>query len=304
LSLLGEALNTNPPATLELRELGKTGVRIPAIGIGTWRYSGGAAPIQAGLALGARLIDTAEAYSTEEIVAQAIRGIRKDIFLATKVSPRHFRYAEVIKSADESLRRLRTDYIDLYQLHWPNYTVPLEETMGAMEELVDRGKARFIGVSNFMLRDLIKARKALRRHELVSNQVRYNLVDRTIEGGLLGYCQEMQITVIAHSPLAANFATIQAMDPEGILPSLAEIHSRTPAQIAVNWCFSKQGIVTIPRSHSAEHVKENSSASDFKLSAHELSLLESKIKFRKRGSFEIEIRRVARHALQVAGRDL
>jgi diketogulonate reductase-like aldo/keto reductase len=297
-------LNSKPSASLELRELGKTGVRIPSIGIGTWRYSGGAAPLQAGLALGARFIDTAEAYGTEEIVAEAIRGLRKDIFLATKVSPRHFRYSEVITSANESLRHLRTDYIDLYQLHWPNYTVPMEETMGAMEDLVDQGKVRFIGVSNFMLRDLINARDALKRHELVSNQVRYNLIDRTIEGDLLRYCQEMQITVIAHSPLAANFATIQAMDPEGVLPSLAELHSQTPAQIAINWCLSKQGVVTIPRSNLVEHVKENCSASAFKLSAHALRLLENKIEFRKRGFFEIGIRRVARHALQVAGRDL
>jgi diketogulonate reductase-like aldo/keto reductase len=144
----------------------------------------------------------------------------------------------------------------------------------------------------------------LKRHELVSNQVRYNLIDRTIEGGLLRYCQEMRITVIAHSPLAANFANVQAMDPEGILQSLAEIHARTPAQIAINWCLSKQGIVTIPRSNSAEHVRENCSASGFKLSAHELDLLENKIKFRKRSFVEIGFRRVARHALQVAGRDL
>jgi diketogulonate reductase-like aldo/keto reductase len=297
-------LNSNLSAGLEMRELGSTGVHIPAIGIGTWCYTGGTAPLRTGIELGARFIDTAEAYGTEEIVAEAIRGIRRDIFLATKVSPRHFRYTEVIASANESLRRLRTDYIDLYQLHWPNYTVPLEETMGAMEELVDQGKVRFIGVSNFMLPDLMNARKALKKHGLVSNQVRYNLIDRTIEGRLLKYCQETRITLIAHSPLAANFASIQAADPENILCAVASANSRTPAQIAINWCLSKQGTVTIPRSNSAEHVKENCSASGFKLSAQELSLLESKIKFQKRSSFEIGIRRVARHALQVAGRNL
>ena len=166
---------------MERRDLGKSGTRIPAIGLGAWRYTGGIAPLEAGIALGAGLLDTAEAYGTESIVGQALRRYpRKDVFLLTKVSPRHFRYSDVIRSANESLRRLETDHIDLYQLHWPNYTVPLEETMGAMETLVDQGKVRYIGVSNFMLRDLRNAQKAMRKQPIASNQVRYNLIDRTI----------------------------------------------------------------------------------------------------------------------------
>jgi diketogulonate reductase-like aldo/keto reductase len=109
--------------------LANTNVTLPAIGLGTLQYKGGIEPLQTGIALGACFLDTAESYGTEEVVGPAIRENRKAIFLATKVSPRHFRHADVIAAADASLKRLKTDYIDLYQLHWPNYTVTIEETM-------------------------------------------------------------------------------------------------------------------------------------------------------------------------------
>jgi hypothetical protein len=256
-----------------------------------------------GLALGACFIDTAESYGTEDIVGQAIQGVRKDIFLASKVSPRHFRYSDVIQSADASLKRLKTDYIDLYQLHWPNYTIPIAETMGAMEQLVDSGKIRFVGVSNFMLSDLRDARKAMVKHKIVSNQVRYNLIDRTIENGLLAYCQKHDITVIAHSPLATGLAGIRARDPENILGRVAREKSKTVGQIALNWCLAKQGVVVIPKSNSTEHVTENCAAFDFRLSSGDLRLLDTKVRFRRRSSLEILLRRVARHALQMTGRN-
>jgi diketogulonate reductase-like aldo/keto reductase len=285
------------------RELGKTGVRLPVIGLGTWQYQSGIEPLRAGLALGACFIDTAESYGTETVVGQAVQGIRNSVFIATKVAPRHFRRSEVIRSANESLRRLKTDYIDLYQLHWPNYTVPIEETMGSMEELVDNGKVRFIGLSNFMLHDIKKAQKAMTRHPIVSNQVRYNLIDRTIERGLLKYCQEHDIMVIAHSPLATNLASIRAMDPEDVLGHLARLKSRTPAQIALNWCCSKQGIVTIPKANSEQHVRENCVAGDFQLSAQELQLIDTRVRFRRRSSAGIAMRRFARHVFQVMGKN-
>jgi diketogulonate reductase-like aldo/keto reductase len=285
------------------RELGRTGIKLPVIGLGTWQYRGGIEPLQTGVALGACFIDTAESYGTEEVVGQAIRGARQKVFLATKVAPRHFRYFELIQSANESLRRLKTDYIDLYQLHWPNYTVPIEETMGAMEELVDVGKVRFIGVSNFMLRDLEKAQRALTKHRIVSNQVRYNLIDRTIEPCLLRYCQEHDIGVIAHSPLATNLANIQKGDPENVLGQLAEATGGTPAQVAIQWCCSKPGVVTIPKANLEQHVRENSVACDIPLSSEQLQLLDRKVRFRRRSSLEIEMRRIARHMLQLVGKN-
>jgi diketogulonate reductase-like aldo/keto reductase len=288
---------------MELRELAHTGVKLPVLGLGTWQYHAGIEPLRAGLALGARFIDTAESYGSEEVVGQAVRGIRKDIFLASKVSPRHFRYREVIKAAGESLSRLQTEYLDLYQLHWPNYTVPIEETLGAMEALVDLGKVRFIGVSNFMLGDLKRAQRAISKHKIVSNQVRFNLIDRTVRDGLLSYCQQSGITVIAHSPLATGLSGIQAMDPEGVLEKLAVSRSRSVAQIALNWCISNKGVVTIPKASSVEHVTENCHAADFQLNSEELRLLDSKVHCRNRGPFERALRRVARHALQLTGRN-
>jgi hypothetical protein len=120
------------------------------------------------------------------------KALRSRVFIATKVSPAHFRRSDVLMAADKSLERLRTDCIDLYQLHRPNYTVPIEETMGAMEELVDAGKIRFIGVSNFSVGEVRKAQAALSRYRVVSNQICYNLVERSVELGLLRYCREKQ----------------------------------------------------------------------------------------------------------------
>jgi diketogulonate reductase-like aldo/keto reductase len=288
---------------METRELSATGVQLPVLGLGTWQYHGGVEPLRAGVDLGAKFIDTAESYGSEEVVGQAIQGIRKEIFLASKLSPRHFRSADVIKAANDSLRRLGTDYLDLYQLHWPNYTVPFAETFAAMEALVDQGKIRFIGVSNFMLGDLKKAQRAVSKYKIVSNQVRFNLIDRTIEDGVLPYCQKSGITVIAHSPLATGLSNIRAMDPEGVLEKVAGSRSRTVAQVALNWCLSNKGVVTIPKASSMARVRENSEAADFQLTSEEVRFLSTKVRFRKRGFFERTARRFARHALQLTGRN-
>lgn len=286
---------------MDYRELAGTGVRLPAIGLGTWQYRGGIEPLQAGLALGALFIDTAESYGAEETAGRAIQGNRQAVFLATKVSPRHFRPADVVAAAEGSLKRLRTDYVDLYQLHWPNYTIPIDETMGAMEQLVDSGKVRFIGVSNFYGRDLKNVQKAMTKHRIVSNQVRYNLIDRTIEPALLGYCRQQGITVIAHSPLATGLAKIKAKDPEGALYRVAQARSKTAAQVALNWCIAKAGVITISKASSVEHMRENCVASDFQLRPEELQLLDQKVRYHRRSVLELCLRSIARHGLQVLG---
>src|ERR1700686_287447 len=153
----------NEHLSMFLRELTNGGIRLPEIGFGTWNYSGGVEPLRAAIESGARLIDTAESYGTEEIVGEAVKGRRHQVFLATKVLPRNFKRRDLVVAAERSLRRLGTDYIDLYQLHWPNLTIPIEEPMRGMEELVDAGKVRFVGVSNFTVNDLIKAQAALSR---------------------------------------------------------------------------------------------------------------------------------------------
>jgi diketogulonate reductase-like aldo/keto reductase len=284
------------------KEQANLSIRLPEIGFGTWNYRGGVEPLRAAIECGARLIDTAESYGTEEIVGEAIKGRRHQVFLATKALPRNFRRRDLIAAAERSLRRLGTDHIDLYQLHWPNLAIPVEEPMGGMEELVDAGKVRFIGVSNFSVRDLVNAQAALSRHRIVANQVRYNLIERTIEGGLLEYCRKSGITVIAYSPLAMGLANIRAADPEGVLRKAAEATCKSDAQVALNWCIRRENVIAIPKASSVEHLVENMGASGWKLDAELARLLEDRIRCRRRGPLEMRARRVVRWGMQKVGR--
>jgi diketogulonate reductase-like aldo/keto reductase len=283
------------------KELATTGIQLPEIGLGTSNYSGGADPLRKGVELGAVFIDTAERYGTEEIVGEALKELRHKVFIATKVSPVHFKRKDVIAAADQSLLRLKMDHIDLYQLHEPSSSVPIEETMSAMEELVDVGKVRFIGVSNFSLRQLKRAQAAMRKHKIVSNQVRYNLIDRTIEQKLLPYCQQNQITIIAYGPLARGLHRIQQNDAFRALEKVAAETGRSQAQVALNWCIAKPGVIAITKSDSVERITEACNASSWRLSADQLRRLEEGIKFRRRGPVEVFLRRVARRILDKPG---
>jgi len=275
-------MNTQP--------LAATGVNFPEIGLGTWDYHGGIEPLRAGFELGATFVDTAESYESEPVVGQAVRGMRERVFVASKVSPEHFRAADVRRALDASLLRLGLDHLDLYQLHQPNPAIPIAETMGAMEALVDAGKIRFIGVSNFSVAQLQAARQALRKHPLVSNQVRYNLADRTIEAELLPFCQAQGITVIAYSPLSRELQRIHDCDPEGVLPEVARATGKTPAQVVLNWCLCQDGVVVIPKGNSVAHVRENCGASGWRLTPDQKRRLDEKLQFRRRSATEMALR--------------
>ena len=274
------------------KRLGEAAVDIPEIGLGTWEYRAGPEPLRAGLDAGALFIDTAESYGSEPVVAKATRGLREKVFLATKVSPGHLRRAEVFAAVERSLRRLQTDWIDLYQIHAPNPAVPMEETLGAMEELVDAGKVRFIGVSNFSVPELERARQAMRKHPVVSNQVRYNVADRSIEAGLLAYCQAHHITVIAYSPLGREFQRLLDCDPHGVLIEVARELGKSAPQVVLNWCLCHDGIVVIPRGSSIAHVLENCGASGWRLSAEQFRRLDEEIIFRRRTGLDSLVRRL------------
>lgn len=208
---------------MEYRELGRSGIKISAIGLGTWQWgsrewgwnrSYGKQDVldayQKAMELGINFIDTAEIYGrgkSEEIVREAIRGHREEVVVATKVSPLNLSHRGVIRAAERSLRRLGIDIIDLYQIHFPNPLFPIQNTMKAMKKLVKEGKIRSVGVSNFNLKKLKAAQDALAPIELASNQVRYNLLDREIEPELLPYTKAEKITVIAYSPLAQGLLT-------------------------------------------------------------------------------------------------
>jgi diketogulonate reductase-like aldo/keto reductase len=281
--------------------LGDTTVRLPEIGLGTFNYSGGTEPLRAAISLGACLIDTAESYGTEEIVGEVVRANRAGVFVATKVSPGNLRRRDLLLAADRSLRRLGTDCIDLYQLQRPNYTVPIEETMAAMEELVDQGKIRFIGTSNFSVADLKKARAACSKYKIVSNQVPYSLVERSIEIELLRYCHENDLTVIAYSPLAKGLHHIKQRDPENVLARVATMTGKSEAQVALNWCIAKDGVIAIPKATLIDHAVEDCAASDWRLSADQIRLLDEGIGFRRRSRREAAARRLARRVLQRIG---
>jgi len=260
---------------MEHKELGKTGHLISEIGMGTSKYTGGPEPLRAGIELGASHIDTAEDYETEDQVGSAVAGMRDRAFIATKVFPNHFRYDDVLEAAENSLRMLSTDCIDLYQLHKPNDAIPIDETMRAMDRLVDDGKVRFIGVSNFSVEQL-KAAQSATRHRVVSNQVRYSLADRRIEEELLPYCQESGVTVIAYSPLAAlwGFGNAKSSPHDSAIKTVAKTTGKTRVQVALNWCLSREGVVVIPKSDSVERTVENCGASGWRLSEEQLRTLD------------------------------
>ncbi|HZP44086.1 MAG TPA: aldo/keto reductase [Candidatus Binataceae bacterium] len=264
---------------METKELGRTGTMVPEIGLGVWRYRGGVEPLRHGIELGACLIDTAEVYGTEDVVGEAVRGLRDRVFIATKVSGQHLRHDDVLRAAEASLKRLRIDRIDLYQIHWPNSAVPIKETMRAMETLVDRALVRFIGVSNFSLDELRAAEAAMRHYPIVANQVLYNLHRRAIERDLLPYCAANGITIIAYTPLDSGRLarrTQYPSNPAGMkaLQQIADETGKTLGQVALNWCTAHSNVIAIPKSDKVERTLENCGASGWRLTPAQRDLLD------------------------------
>lgn len=298
-------LNDGLPRSSEMnsKQLADTQVSLPELALGTWGYTGGVGPLRAGIELGATFIDTAEDYETEPVVGEAIRGMRQKVFVATKVAPRNFRRADLIRSAEQSLARLKTDFIDLYQLHWPNYLLPIEEPMAALEELVAAGKVRYIGVSNFSVKELERAQACLSKNRIVSNQVRYNLIDRTIEYGLMKYCEAKKITILAYSPLSRGFQTIRMFDSKDLLGSVANETGKTRSQVALNWCTRAAPVLAIFKANRVEHIRENCGASGWRLTAAQMGTL-NQIPFLRRGPVEQFAWRLARRVAQRLGKSL
>ncbi|ABW02425.1 aldo/keto reductase [Caldivirga maquilingensis] len=276
---------------MEYRLFGKSGVRVSAIGMGTyydplWIAASmiGLKPsrnrklqaLRVGLENGINLIDTAEIYGSEPIVGEAIRGFNRDeLFIATKVWPSHLKYDSVIKAAQGSLRRLGVKYIDLYQIHFPNRRVPIEETMRAMEYLVDKGIVRFIGLSNFNLNQVIEAQQALKKYEVTALQLPYSLVDRRIEGDIIPYAKKENIAILCYYPL--GHGRLVREFPSDLINLVKSNHGdKTPAQIALNWIISKhENAFPIPRASNPIHVRENLDAVGWRLSEEEIKAIEA-----------------------------
>lgn len=229
--------------------------------------------LQYGIDAGMTFLDTAEVYSdgnSELLVGRAIRGRREKVFLATKFSPENSSYENVISSLESSLRRLQTDHVDLYQAHWPNPSIPIEETMSALAKLKTDGKVKNIGLSNFSKREFMQAQANLNSFTIVSNQVELNLVDRFAEQELLPFLQSIRCTLIAYSPL--DKGRNASGDPrELVLSRLSKKYEKTTSQIALNWLISKGNVMAIPGSSNLKHLEENAIAMRIELEKNELS---------------------------------
>lgn len=258
------------------KKLNNTSVDLPAIGQGMGEYPWGKNQINVlrqGVELGMNLIDTAETYdngNSERIIGEAVKGIRNKVIICTKFAPEHSSPDDVLRAAEGSLKRLQTDYIDIYQLHWHNPKFPLEETIGAMEKLVKQGKVRYIGVSNLYLGQLEEAQKALTQSKIVSLQIEYNLFDHFIEDKILPYCEKEKITTITYSPLDQGRIAPDEGDKMVALQAIAKKYGKSIAQIALNWLIIHPTVVAIPTA-SEKYIEDNASAADFELSQEDFN---------------------------------
>ena len=254
------------------------GESVPAFGLGTWhmgedrrRAADETAAVKLGIELGMTLIDTAEMYgngAAEEIVANAAVGLRDRLFIVSKVLPYNASRKGVVEACERSLKRLKTDRIDLYLLHWRG-SVPLAETVEAFVRLQRDGKIRHHGVSNFNTEDM-KEWVALAGGETVaSNQILYNLSRRGPEFELIPWCQERRISIMAYSPLEQG----RMLGNRG-LQQVAQQHDATPAQVALAWLLRQDGMIVIPKATRLEHVRENRAALDLTLSDDDLAALD------------------------------
>ncbi len=266
------------------------------LGLGTWEIGGrmgrdtsedaeGITAIRGAIELGYTHIDTAEMYGaghSEELVGLAINDFDRDsLFITTKVLPEHLRYKDVIKAAEGSLKRLHTDYIDLYLIHVPNPKIPIKETMQAMDLLLSQQKIRFIGVSNFSVKQLKEAQDCT-ENKIVNNQIEYNLLTRhsgmynvNIESEIVPFCQENDIMITAWKPLVKGklFG-----EKNKLLEEISEKYKKTISQIAINWLISKKNIITIPKSTNVDHLKENMGALGWKLDEEDMKRLDEEFR--------------------------
>jgi diketogulonate reductase-like aldo/keto reductase len=253
------------------------GVEIPAVGLGTWRLTGEQCrqSVRTALELGYRHLDTAQAYGNERQVGSALRASdvdREAVFLTTKLGRGNRGYDDVRRSTEESLAKLGTEYVDLLLIHWPDPTTPLRETLAAMNELVEEGAVRHIGVSNFDIDRLDRARK-LSEHDILTDQVQYNPYWPQSE--LLDYCRIHDVALTAYSPLAHGGVL---EDP--VLEEIGRKYDKTAAQIALRWLVQQPNVVTVPKATSREHLAANVDVFDFELRDEEMDRIRQPSKSR------------------------
>ena len=254
-----------------------SGTRMPALGLGTWRMgerqaarSREVAALRLGLDLGVSMIDTAEMYGdgeAEAIVGEAIAGRRERVFVVSKVYPHNATRRGTIAACKRSLKRLRSDHLDLYLLHWRG-DVPLAETIAGMETLMSEGAIRAWGVSNFDRADLEQLLSLPGSEACAANQVLYHLGARGVEWDLLPFCRSRRIAVMAYSPLDQG-----RLLASRALAAVAQRLEATPAQVAIAWLLAQHGVAVIPKAVNATHVHDNVSAANLQLDDAALAAL-------------------------------
>lgn len=260
------------------------GVEVPALGLGTWQLTGDDCPtaVETALEVGYRHIDTAQVYGNEAEVGEGIAAAeidREEIFLTTKLDTRNRTYQRVVDSTRESLDRLDTEYVDLLLIHQPNYLTLAshEETLRAMADLRDEGLIRHVGVSNFGVEKLRRARE-VSDAPILTNQVQYH--PYWDQRKLLDYCRVHDILLTAYSPLARG-----AVLDDPILERIGRGYDKSPAQVALRWLLQQDGVVTIPKATSREHIEANLDVFDFELSDAELREIRQPSKLRTAAAF-------------------
>ena len=260
---------------------GLNGPLVPVVGQGTWYFEqlprrDAVQALRYGLDLGMTHIDTAEMYGdgeAEEIVGEAIAGRRGDAFLVSKVLPWNASFEGTVEACERSLRRLGTDYLDSYLLHWPGQ-VPLEETMAALSKLKEEGKIRSFGVSNFDVDDLEEALALVGEGALACNQVLYHLESRGIEHGVLPWCARHGVSVVAYSPFGHGAFPMRNAAGWAVLTALAGKHGASEGQVVLAFLARHENVMLIPKSSDRGHLEDNAAAGALVLDAHDIERLE------------------------------
>lgn len=262
---------------MRTRVFGSTGKEAPVIGQGTWNMEkdGRRAAVEAlrrGLGEGMTHVDTAEMYGdgkVEEIVGEALEGRRGEVFLVSKVVPGNASRQGTLQACERSLRRLRTDYLDCYLLHWPG-SHPLADTLAAFEELREAGKIRSWGLSNFDEEELAEAVRIAGKEKIACNQVLYHLKERAIEHAVIPFCDEHGIAVVAYSPFGSGDFPSPRSEGGRVLAEIAQAHEATPYQIALAFLLRFSNLFAIPKAAQAGHAEENARAAGIDLTEDEL----------------------------------
>jgi len=274
---------------LETRPFGKNGPPVPILGQGTWQMEQdprreAIAALRRGLDLGLRHIDTAEMYGSgavEEMVAEAIEGRREEVFLVSKVLPENATRRGTVVACERSLKRLRTDHLDCYLLHWESRH-PLEGTIEAFEELRGAGKVRAYGVSNFDEERLQEAVSLAGPGLIACDQVLYHLEERHADTGLISLCRRLGAAFVAYSPFGSGSFPAESSAGGKMLAAIARAHRKTPRQVALAFLTRLPGTFAIPKASSPVHVEENAGAAGLKLSSEEIARIDEALPARRK----------------------